>query len=176
MKPRTTGLTLSPVESRGITTWPAYRRTQLDEQIERAWALATAFVRRLARHNTADENQGKPACWCERCRWLRTLFDDDPGARLRPEGVTLVPDLNFAESLSQQIEDRDRRGRRPHRRAPAPRRPVPGATAGAEGRPRGVDASDLTGGALRLAVLPEAVFVTATPALRYRTPSRMTRP
>ena len=106
MTPRTTGLTLSPVASRGTTAWPAYRRTQLDEQIERAWALATAFVRRLARHNTGEENQGKPACRCERCRWLGTLFDDELGARPRREGVTLVNDLNFAESLSQQIEDR----------------------------------------------------------------------
>ena len=68
MKPRTTGLTLSPVKNRGITTSPAHRQTQLDGQIERVWALETAFVRRPARHNTADENQGKPACRCERCR------------------------------------------------------------------------------------------------------------
>jgi len=134
MTPRTTGLTLSPVASRGTTAWPAYRRTQLDGQIERVRALETAFVRRLARHNTGGENQGEPACRCERCRWLRTPFDDELGARLLREAVTLVTDLTFAGSLSQQIEDRDRRGRGPHRRAPAPRRPVPGATAGARGR------------------------------------------
>lgn len=78
----------------------AYWRDRHDRLFRHAFALETAFGRRLLRHNAGPGAR----CDCEECAWLRSLIDDDLAARILEEAITVTMPADFDAWAAQRAD------------------------------------------------------------------------